>query len=256
MRVEDKGVYIGGGLMFNKFWNFQKILSASSQFDKSKKIGSLDILYYIIFFSMLGTFSLIFNGFTTIIYFIGISLALTYRTINSDNKIYESIPVSRGYTYMNIVLIPYIVMLSCCLLMTISVVLINYIIKSWMDISLFNLIIGSIISPLLFNWMGILLVVCISILIINILMPIFFINRGTLRKILIKSILGIMTIVIVITEKILPIYSGKGEIGLLNGIFTNYNDSLLILFSVCVIIIPISNYLSYKLYVGRGGIKL
>ena len=235
--------------MLKKFWNYQLLLSASLSFSTDKKPSKSHSFIIFICILFMGVFTGMLDGGGVLFYPIVFTLYAAYYIINSQNRLFEIVPVSKLYTLINIYLYVFVMSLS----------LIAGSLISLLPIKLLTLLIptynlpDTVISLLVHNWKAILVTICISIIIVCILLPIFFIKLNTLRKILTIIVVAFFTIALLLFRNILPVVTEIGQINFIKSItiMPHYNEFLLLLICVCVVIIPISMLISYKLYKGK-----
>ncbi|MBZ9636332.1 hypothetical protein [Clostridium sp. FP1] len=235
--------------MLNRFWNYQLLLSGSLGFVNAKKTSKLH--FFILFISILfmGIFTGMLDGGGVIFYPIVFTLYADYHIINSQNRLFEIVPVSKLYVLINIYL--YVFVMSLFFTGGAIIGLVPFKILTLFT-STFTLV-DTIISLLVNNWRAILVAGCISTIIVSILLPIFFIKPNLLRKALTISAVALVTIALLLFRNTLPVITELGEINFLESItiMPHYNEILLILCCVCIVIIPISIFISYKLYKGK-----
>ena len=198
-------------------------------------------------------FAFILNGILDgggIIFFVVImSLYIGYCIINAESRLLESVPVSKLFSFINIY--------SYVYLMSFFIIAVGLIIILPVEIfSVYNLdckLTETYILKFITNWKAILLTGSLAIIIVSILLPIFFIRINALRKTLTILMIILATGGIIFFKSTLPVVDKIGEINFLESIniMNNYNDILLILACVCVVIIPISIVISYRLYKGK-----
>lgn len=231
----------GDGIMLKKFWNYQRLLSASVGSVNAKKQSKLNFVFMFVF---MGIFSAILDGGEVLVYPITIILWMVYAIVNSQNKLFEIVPVSKLYSLINIYLYVFIMNLAITVVSIIGLIPVKILFQST---SVGNI---SILSD---NWEAILITGCIATIIASILLPTFFIRLNFLRKALTISVVSFVTIALVLFKNTLPVVTGIGKINFLERINTMpyYNETLLILVCVCIVIIPISIFISYRLYKGK-----
>lgn len=230
--------------MLKRFWNYQLLLSGSIGFINAKNKSKLYFLSILIFVIFMGIFIGNIDGTGVIFYPIAITLCMVYSIINSQNKLFEIVPVSKLYSLINIYLYVFVTTLAIYVGSTIGFILARFLTKLTpvLDISL-----------LADTWKGILMTGFISTIMASILVPIFFIKLKSFRKTLIISVVILITIVFMLFINELPMITMFGKIKFLETItiMPHYNEVLLILACVCVLIIPISIFISYKIYKGK-----
>jgi hypothetical protein len=101
------------------------------------------------------------------------------------------------------------------------------------------------------NWKTILVIYCIPSIIASISLPLFFIKIKFLRKLLTISVSILIPIVLLLFKNTLPVVTALDKVYFWESItiMPHYNGFILIL--LCVLIIPISMLISYKLYKGK-----
>jgi hypothetical protein len=231
----------GSRIMLKRFWNYQRLLSASIGVTNAKKHLKFD---YIIIFIYMYIFSEMLKGGQTIVYPTTIALWGVYSIVNSQNKLFEIVPVSKIYSLINIYLFVFIINLLTMVGITVAFRALVLLMPS-MDLTDINL--------LAINLRSLLVAACISTIIASILVPIFFIKHNFPRKILTISVVIIVTMALLLFKNILPTQIETGKISFLESIkiMPHYNEFLLILACACVVIIPISMFISYRLYKGK-----
>lgn len=239
-------------MMLKKFWNYQLVLSASIYFGNDKGHSKIPPLSYILFIIFMITFTAMLDG-GGIVFFpiIGI-LYMTYGIINSQHKLYELVPVSKLYSHLNIYL--YILVTSFYTIVIFALMGLLLFLSQILLTFIFDLDpVISMMSSSLNDWILTLIPGCISIILVSILLPIFFIRHNFLRKALTLSVVALTTIVLKTFRNTLPIVPELGEISFLESIIImpHYSQILFILACVCVVILPISMLISYRLYKGK-----
>ncbi|MBW9146901.1 ABC-2 transporter permease [Clostridium sp. CM028] len=230
--------------MLKKLLNYQTLLSYSSGIastENSLKSSFFTVFIYVLF---LFTLSLILDAGGLVFCPIFFTLHAVYYTINSQNKLFEIVPVPKLYSIINIYLFVLVKNLCFTVGITLGLILTGLSPQSTdvLDmISLAN------------NWKAVLVTSCISTIIASVLLPIFFIRLNPLRKALTISIVTLVTIALLLFENALPVSTEFGTLHFLESIATmpHYNEFLLLLVCVCVVIIPISMLISYRLYKGK-----
>lgn len=235
--------------MLKRFWNYQLLLSGSLHWGKpqmsSKKIF-LSILIYALF---MGIFANIVDGGGIMFYPIIFTLAADYCIINSQNRLFEIVPVSKLYTIINIYLYVFVMSVFCMAGALVGL----------LPFGIFTLftskfiLVGMNISLLVNNWKAILVTGCISTIIVSVLLPIFFIKLNAVRKTLAISVVALTTAALGLFRNALPVVTELSKISFLESItiMPHYNEFLLMLVCLCVVIMPISISISYRLYKGK-----
>ncbi|MGH4124837.1 MAG: ABC-2 transporter permease [Clostridium sp.] len=225
--------------MLNRFWNYQLLLSGSLGFINPKKTSKYHFFILFSFILFIGVFIGNVDGFGVIFYPIIIALCMVYSIINSENKLFELVPVSKVYSLINLYLYVFLTSLAITIGSTIALILATFLMQP-----------TSTLNILVINWNAMFLISCISTIITSILLPVFFIRLSFLRKILTISVTALTTIVLLYTA---PVASQLGNVSFLENIkaMPHYNETLLILICVCLVIIPISIFISYRLYKGK-----
>ncbi|MBZ9608840.1 hypothetical protein G9F73_013610 [Clostridium estertheticum] len=227
--------------MLKKFWNYQLLLSRLAGSNNVKK--SLTFVFFNIFIYMLVliTLDLIFGDGGFIFYTTVFALYAAYSIINSQNKLYEIVPVSKLYSLINIYLFVFI---AITLPTTILLIFERLMTQLNFDSSM---------SVLINSWKPIVIIGCTSTIVASILLPIFFIKLNTLRKTLTLLVVVLIPIVLLLFKNTLPVVT---ELGTTNfwksiAIMPHYNEFLLILVCVSLVTIPISMLISHRLYKGK-----
>ena len=232
--------------MLKKFWNYQRLLNFSEGFDNVNK--SSKIVYVITYM-----FAFIVNGILDgggIIFFgVIMSLYAGYNIINSQSRFFETVPVSKLYSFVNIYSNVYLISFFTFALILIVLLPLEIFAVNAMELKLTE----AYIMPFFNNWRAILLTGSLSILIVSILLPIFFIRINALRKTLTALVVTVATIGITFFKYTLPVIDKTGEIDFLDSlkIMNDYNNILLILVCIGVVAVPISILISYRLYKGK-----
>jgi len=231
--------------MLKKFWSYQKLLQHSGGFANEKKSSKL-IVISLYFFAFILNFILDRGG----ILFFGVIISLYsgYHIINSQSRLFESVPVSKLYSFINIYSYGYVT--SFLGLVTFIVVLpFEMLVVYATDLNLDE----TYVIQFFYNWRAILLTGSIAIIIVSILLPIFFVRINALRKTLTISVITLATIGIISFKNTLPVIDRIGEVNFLESlkIINYYNNILLILVCICVVAVPISILISYRLYKGK-----
>jgi len=228
--------------MFKKFWDFQKLLNISISATNDKNTPKLSYMITI----MVGTFLTISLASEGGIFLYALLLILEFGNliINSKNRFFESVPVSKKYICINIYIHLILMAEFFVIAATIGILSINIIDANPID---------NYINSVLVNWKGLLFFVCIIIMTVNILIPVFFIKINILRKTLTIAIGTLIAIVIITFRNTLPIVPSTGEINLIKSFkfMGNCNEVLLVIMGICLILIPISVLVSYKIYRGK-----
>lgn len=235
--------------MLKKFWNYQLLLSGSIGFNNDKNKSKLHFFIVFIFIIFMSILTGMLDGGGVIFYPIVFTLYAVYHIINSQNRLFEIVPVSKLYALINIYL--YVFVMSLCFIGGAVVGLLPFKFLTLVT-SNFTLI-NTITNLLVNNWKALLVTSCISTIIVTILVPIFFIRIKILRKTLTISAVSLVTIALLLFRNTLPVVTELGEINFLQSItiMPDYNVVLLILACVCIVIIPISIFISYRLYKGK-----
>lgn len=227
--------------MLKKFWNYQMLLSHSAGSSNVKK--SLTFVFFNIFIYMLImlTFALIVGEGGLIFYPTVFALYAVYSTINSQNKLFEIVPVSKLYLLINIYLFVFI---SIAFPITILLIFVRF---------MTQLNFTSGMSTLVTSWKTVLIIGCMPTIVTSILLPIFFITFNFLRKTLTILVVVLIPIVLLLFKNTLPVVTELGTMNFWKSIalMPHYNEFLSILTCVCVLIIPISMLISYRLYKGK-----
>lgn len=235
--------------MLKKFWNYQLLLNSSFHWGRPQ-MSSKKIFFSIFIFSIfMGTFAGMLDGGGAVFYPIAFALWMVHSIVNSQKKIFEIVPVTKLYALINIYLYILVTSLYCIAGAVIGLL-------PFKILTLFtstSTLVDTIISLLVNNWKAILVTGCISTIIVSILLPIFFISLNALRKILVISVVVLFIIVLRLFRNTLPVITKLGKIKFLESItiMPHYNEFLLILVCVSVVIIPISIFTSYRLYKGK-----
>lgn len=235
--------------MLKKFWNYQMLLSGSLGLANEEKSSKFPFFFILIYSLFLVPLYVIFGNGGLIFYPLVFTLHAVYCIANSRSKLFEIVPVSRLYAIINIYLYFFVMTLSLIAGGLISLL-------SFEILALFTstfTLADTVISILLTNWKGILVINCISIIMVSILLPIFFIMLNSLRKTLTISVVILISIALISFKNTLPVVPELGKISFLESItiMSHYNEILLMLACACVVILPISMLISYKLYKGR-----
>jgi len=230
--------------MLSRFWNYQLLLSGSIGFVNAKNKSKLYFLKIFIFIIFISIFIGNIDGIGVIFFPIAITLCMVYSIVNSQNKLFEIVPVSKLYSLINIYLYVFVTNLAITAGSIIGFMLTRLLtqLTPVLDRSLFA-----------DTWKGILITVFISTIMASILVPIFFIKLKTLRKTLTIAVVILITIALMLFGNELPMITMFGKIKFLESItiVPHYNAVLSILACVCVVIIPISIFISYRLYKGK-----
>ena len=241
----------GGGIMLKRFWNYQLLLGCSSLSFHNIK-GSSEQSFYVTF--VYGLLYLIIYGLFVvtlsvtlgppsilILYPLVFILFMAYSIINSQNKLFKFVPVSKVYSLINIYLYAFVMSLTISIISTMLIIPLNFLLK---------LSTTSNIIPFVNNWKVILVSGCICAIISSILLPIFFMKLNFLRKFLTISAAALVTIALILFTRTFHVLNEIAEID--PNIIPEYNGTtLLILACASIVIIPISMLISYRLYKGK-----
>jgi|GEM_PF-2976931 len=240
--------------MITRFWNYQRLLNHSIKSSNNKERSRAPFFNHMLFFIFMYSFIFTLDGGGIVFFPIICTLSIVYQIINSRNKLFEIVPVSKLYSCLNIylfVLGVILVFISTFVLLGVFSLLFNNIMHMHFVLN-FNLD-GSNVILSLRDWKSTLIPGCISIIITSILLPMFFIKNNILRKCLTLLSVALATISLISFRNTLPVLPVLGEINFLKSIklLPQYNEILLILSCICVVIFPISMFISYKLYKGK-----
>ena len=237
--------------MLKRFRSYQLLLGCSSLNFYNIK-GSSELPFFVTFFYVL-LYSVIFGLFVAtlsvtlgptsfiILYSLVFILFMAYSIINSQNKLFEIVPVLKIYSLINIYLYVFVMSLTITVGSTMLIILLNYVLKFSTT---------SNIIPFVNNWKAILVSGCIYAIVASILLPIFFIRLNFLRKFLSISAVALITITLILFKRTFPVLKEIAEIS--PNIIPQYNETtLLILACTSIVIIPISMLISYRLYKGK-----
>lgn len=224
--------------MLKRFWNYQLLLSSSIGLANDKKTSKSHFFIIFSFILFLGVFTGNVDGIGVIFYPLIITLCMVYSIINSQNKLFEVVPVSKIYSLINIYLYVFITSLAITIGSTIGIILLTFLVQLTSTLN---------INTLESNWKAIFLIGSISIIMTSILLPIFFIKHNFLRKSLTIIVVVISKIVLLYTA---PIVTELGNVSFLESIkiMPFSNEVSLILIFVCLVILIISLFISYKIY--------
>ncbi|MGV8983598.1 hypothetical protein [Clostridium sp.] len=225
--------------MLNKFWNYQLLLCGSIGLVNDKKAFKSHFFILFCFILFIGVFTGSIDGIGVIFYPLIITLSMVYSIINSQNRLFEIVPVSKMYSLINIYLYVFITSLAITIGGSAGIILARFLVQ-----------LTSTLNVLKINWKAVFLIGSISTIMTSILLPIFFIKLNFLRKALTITVAALVTIVLLYTA---PIVTELGIISFLESIkvIPNSNEISLILICVCVVILPISILISLRLYKGK-----
>jgi len=237
--------------MLKRFRSYQLLLGCSSlNFNNikgsSEQPFSVTFIYALLYSVICGLFVLTLSvtlGPTSsfILYPMVLILFMAYSIINSQNKLFEIVPVAKVYTLINIYLYVFVMSLAMTVGSTISLLLLNFFLKFS---TTFNII------TFVNNWKFILVSSCTYAIVASILLPIFFIKSNSLRKFLTISAVALITITLIWFTRTFHVLKEIAEID--PNINFQYNvTTLLILACASIVIIPISMLISYRLYQGK-----
>jgi len=234
--------------MLKKFLNYQLLLSgsldwATSQKDSKKVFFSIFILFIFMF-----SLSAMFDGGGIIFYPIPYILYVTYSIINSQNKLFEIPPVSKMYTLINIYLFVFVTGLGIIIAGALIILFVELLLPISSAFNLSNVEGAILLSD---SWRAILVTGCMTAIIFNVLLPIFFIRSNFLRKVLIILVTVFATIALLLFKNALFVETGKMNFVKSINIMPNYYEILLILACVSLVTIPISIIVSYRIYTRR-----
>jgi hypothetical protein len=227
--------------VLKRFWNYQQLISGSTGLANNKKTSRLPFARLLIFILFMFTISLILEEGGLILYPTIFTLYAVYSIVNSQNKLFETVPVSKLYSLINI----YLYVFISVSLGTISL---------FMAVVLFTkLNFTSDITLLVYNINPILVISCINTIIVCFLLPIFFIKLNSLRKTLTISVAILVPIMLLFFKNSLHVSAGLGKFNFWKSItmIPNYNQFLIIFIYASILIIPISMFIAYKLYKGK-----
>jgi len=240
--------------MITRFLNYQRLLNLSINSFNNKQHPRVPFLNHMLFFIFMYSFIFTLDGSGTVFFPIIFTLSIVYQIINSQNKLFEIVPVSKLYSCLNIylfVLVVILVFITTFVLLGLFSLLFNNIMHMHFVIN-FNLD-GSNVILSFRDWKSTLIPGCISIIVASILLPMFFIKNKVLRKSLTLSSVALATISLISFRNTLPVVPVLGKINFLKSIIIlpHYNKILLILTCICMVILPISISISYKIYKGK-----
>ncbi|MGH4118689.1 ABC-2 transporter permease [Clostridium sp.] len=226
-------------MMLKKFLNYQKLLSYSTKFTSGKKRSKSTLFLTFILMYILIIFMITFGEGGFIFYPTVSTLFAVYSIITAKNKLYEVIPVSKLYLLTNIYLYVFISIYVATTLLLIAIMLFTQL----------NLTLGMNLPTN--SWKTILVIYCITSIIASISLPIFFIKLNFLRKLLTILIIVFIPIVLLFFKNTLPVVTELDKVYFWESItiMPNYNEYILA--CICVVILPISMLISYKLYKGK-----
>ena len=225
--------------MLKRFWKYQQLLSGSIGFGNVKKPSIPSFFVLFITLILLSIFTVIVGG-GEIFYPIFVILCATYYIINSENRLFEIVPVSNIYVLVNIYLYVFIMSLAATIGGIIGLILTKLLLPFTIDLN---------ISLFLSSWKSLLITGAIAIIITSILLPIFFIRFNFIRKTLTISVIALSVLALILFTNALEL----GKVNFLKNIaiIPHYNMILLILVCMCLVLIPTSFLISYRLYKGR-----
>jgi NAD/NADP transhydrogenase beta subunit len=191
------------------------------------------------------TISLILEEGGLILYPTIFTLYAVYSIVNSQNKLFETVAVSKLYSLINIYLYVFISVSLGTISLLMAVVLFT------------KLNFTSDITLLVYNFNPILVISCINTIIVCFLLPIFFIKLNSLRKTLTISVAILVPIILLFFKNSLLVSAGLGKFNFWKSIIMipNYNQFLIIFIYASILIIPISMFIAYKLYKGKRCLK-
>jgi hypothetical protein len=191
----------------------------------------------------------ILDGGGIIFFSVILSLYWGYCIINSENRFFQNVPVSKLYSFVNIYANVYLINFFMITLFLIFLLPLEMFFINIMDLEITEVY----ITPFFNNWRVIGLTASIAIIILSILLPIFFIRNNVIRKTLTILVVILSTTGIILFKYRLPVVDKIGKINFLGSIkiMNNYNEILLILVCICVVAIPISIGTSYRFYKGK-----
>ncbi|GAA0179987.1 hypothetical protein SH2C18_27600 [Clostridium sediminicola] len=234
--------------MMNRIVNFHKILSISTDLQSKSKMYALKY-----FFTYMGVFFLSdILGYGAMTYVpIMLGLVMVRNIIKSENKILEILPVSKIYTIVNIYLfiIGALVLAGLIIMGILSIFgLITHIIPK-LDFGGFETILSFI-----YGWKVVVVLFLIYLIIMSIFIPMFFVNKRITRWILYIIGYFVMFISLVIYKKTFLVTLDSNKINLIKTLntMTNFNEILFDLLSIVAIALPLSLFISYRLYKGKG----
>ena len=230
--------------MFKRMCNYQNLLMNSIY------VGTLQKIQKQTFFGMIAgvlisnfVFTLTDGSGMRFFPFV-ISLYFIYLIITSGNKLYEIVPVSKKYTLINI----YLFVLTAIICVSVVIMIVQPLM--FLLISAFGDNIGLFESAN--EWKLILIMECITIIIAEILLPLFFIRMKMLRLTLIAIVVAAVVFLRLFLNS-LTVESLSGKINLIESIkiMPNFNVVFMIFLTISVIMIPTSMLISYRIYRGK-----
>jgi hypothetical protein len=235
--------------MIKRFWSYQVLLGASAGFANAKEHRKLPFFMFFIYMLYAITLGVMLREAGIIFFPLVLILFPTYFIITSQNKLFETVPVSKLYSLINIYLYSLVMILSLIgtfVIMALSFKILKLFIHNF---TCADFVINSLVN----NWKAILITGFIYAIIVNILVPVFFINLNFLRKALTISIVALIIIALRLFKNTLPVVTELGKTNFLDSIamMSHYKEFLLILVCGCAVIIPISMFISYRLYKGK-----
>ena len=230
--------------MLKKLLNCQTLLSYSPGIAGTKNSLKSDLFIVFIYVLFLFSLSLILGAGGLVFCPMFFTLYAVYNIVNSQNKLFEIVPVSKLYSLINIYLFVFVKNLCFTAGIALALILMGLSAQSTSALDMISLV---------NNWKAVLVIGCISTIIMCILLPVLFIRLNFLRKILTASAVAFSILALLLFENILHVATEFGTMHFLKSITItpHYNEILLISVCVCVVIIPISILISYRLYKGK-----
>ncbi|MBZ9688632.1 hypothetical protein G9F72_020105 [Clostridium estertheticum] len=247
--------------MLKKFIAYQKLLlNSTPPIDMTWKNPLEILLYFSCIFAVVFMTIYIFSGnaiFTSgnlIIILPMVSIWMINRILNGRNRLFETVPVTRRYTVINI------------FLLSIIIIFIGFLLYWFSIIALFGLIFGiayllnpqSITSPpettVTQMAKGDLLMVCIFVIILASGIAITFIKNKKLRLSCFAAFTTIGYGLLFTLKFSMPVSSDLGNVEFLESfsIMPQANTILIFVATSTIIICIASGFIGYKLYVGKS----
>jgi len=251
--------------ILKKLIAYQRLLLNSNPPIDINSQNPLNVLFYVFAFAMLVfiNISLFFGDTASSDTFIPftfpiITIWMLNRILHGDHRLFETVPVSRKYTALNIFLLPIVMIFILFILVYISAAVLISIIIGF--VSLTNpqgssqLPPDSALQQIVDTTNGNLLMLCVLIIIIFVGTTIALIKRKKLRFLSFVVFTALGYGLLLLLKINMPIYPATGKIEFIESfsIMPQSNAILIIVAIATIIISIISVYLGSKHYIGKS----
>lgn len=236
--------------MMNRFWSYQKLLLLSCNFQSKGSKANISALKFGLVFGGVGFLSAMLGYGNTTYLLLVCGLLLVNYIIKSEDKLFEIPPVSKLYFTVNVYLFTFMVMLFLAMVFlgVFSIFeLITYTVPK-LDFGITEILLG-----LIKGWKIVVILALVYVVIISIFIPTFFIKRKIIRRTIEILEYMVVYITLVAYKKNLPVVIEENRINLIKTLnaMTNADGMIVSLILISAIVLTISIWISYRLYVGK-----